>query len=713
MNYSFPAIPQIFYGFSPTEERLRSMVEKLSSAITEEARVVVTPGDAWAAFPTKNPKQIVYKLADVGVMPPDETLGVVAHEIAHLLYTDKQPEWPFDISKRPRAAHLLWNSVEDSRIERIMADHLPGAQSLFDLLRSDTYDLKVQRGFNELPIKWRFILNIDRVLHGLEPWGEQIDVDAVELVLDDVIECMLADTVDECVSHLERPYNVMLDLMRKEAMDADPNLQKNFGDVPLSVPPEWLGLPPDYTSVMQQFEDVQMRSGEATDHGFDQGADQDDHQIGGMDGTAGKREQADGSGAQGEGNSGEGSGESGDGVEEGEGEGSGGSGTGGEAGQSSGSHDSGAATGAGSGVGDPLDSTNETNNPDPAGFKPTNIIDEMVKEEAGSGNKTIDILAYRQRQREKQSKAVAQKIASEEENFMREMETVFNRQRNSPEFRDRMRRNSQKYEQDKALFRTQIKVLRGYAENVLRDNALERFGGNFTSGRRVKTSRLYRLQTDDPRLFVKRQFVGGKSYDIALTVDQSTSMRSAQKQELAYQAALIFIEAFDGLTGTVLCGFTDFGTPGHGYMQGLAHRYHYGDAIQSRTYKSLKSHLGRRKAAIPELIYSYGGTPMEAGIKAATDQLRQSSAEVQAMVVLSDGQPNFEHNARAELMIARRLGIKTYGLHIAGRDLYEGDAGFRFMADACDRAVQVHGATDVPNAVNRLLRGIIRTKVVA
>lgn len=701
--------------YSPTAESLRSMVEKLAESITEKERVVVVPGDMWAAFPHTDPPKIVYKLEDVGVMGEEETLGVTAHEIAHLLYTT-EVDFPFDISKRPRAAYNLFNAVEDARIERQFAERYPGAQSLFDGLRSDTYDAKVQRGFDDLPVKWRFVLNIDRVCHGLEPWGSQLDIDAVELVLDDVIEAMLEDTCQEAVTHLEKPYQVLLDLMRKEILDDDPRLGDNM-NVPLMVPPEWLGLPPDYTPVRGLMEDEQeggMRTGERTDHAFDQGASEDDHKVGGTDGTDGKREKADGSqgGSVGEGSTGIGEGDSSEGAD-------GGSGTGGDGAQ--GSSTTADSRGGGGGGNDPLDAVTEEpsrTKPDAPGVKPTNIIDEMVQEEAHSGNKAVDILSYRAKKRAQEAKKIEQRIREEERDYLGQLEAIFNKGRSSEDFRKRMAANEKRYREDLATFRHQIIALRNHAQNVLRDNAMERFGGNKTSGRKIKTSRLYRTATQDPRLFERKEYIGGKSYDIGLVIDQSSSMRGHQ-QELTYHAALIFLEAFEGLAGTAVNGFSDMGYENMSVMDGYAGYYQRydppGKAILSRTYKEVDSDLLLRRAALPELCNSFASTPMEAGVAAMTEQLRHSMKEVKAMIIISDGEPNNPRDARAQIRLAQQVGIMTYGLHIPdsmpyGINVGYLDAGYKFLIDSCDRAAQVYKADEVPAAVNSMLRGIIRTR---
>lgn len=706
--------------YSPTEERLRTFIERLSEALTEEVQVIVQPGDAWAAYPKANPPRLTFRLADIAVMletMPDTILSVTAHEIAHLLYTEVPIKWNFDVTKKPRAAHLLLNAVEDSRIERVFSDDFPGARSLFDRKQEDIYDYKVQRGFPDLPIKWRYILNIDRVLHGLEPWGDARDLEAVDKALDACLAGMWADSTQTAADQMELPYRIMLELMLQEQQE-NQGIKRPQGDV-IYIPPELLedfGLPSDYetNAPMDDVDELDQRTGVVSNRAMP-GAAEDDGKVGGQDSSDGKRAKADGSGSGTKG------------VGKGSKESPGGAGTDG-AGGGSGTEKSVDKKGAGGPAEGRYDELEPEAEPtqDPQG-KPTNIIEEMVNEETAAGNrsKTVDILSYRQRHRQREAKEIEKKIRSEQDAFWDELNKIFQQSRASGSFKARMEQNEKIYEADKAALKNQIATLRGYARNVLRDNAMQRFGGNHTSGRKVKTHRLTRLDIDDARLFERREQIGGKSYAIELVVDQSASMRGYGKQELAYKAALVFVEAFDGIVETGVIGFSDIGFSEVGatavgaavnrkYARNYINRYAR-MAITHRTYKGVEDDLRRRRSTIPELRNSYSSTPMEAGVSAAVEQLRTSKKEIRAIVILTDGQPNDPVLAERSFLEAKRLGIETYGLHIGGRTgSYDTggirDAGFSFLAKACDHAVQVRGTTDIPSAVYRLLRGVVRSR---
>ncbi len=693
--------------FSTTEERLRNFIEKLSEALTNEVKVEVKPGDSWAAYPKRNPPLLTFRLADVAVIK-DEILSVTAHEIAHLLYTDPEAAVPFEVGKFPKAAHLLLNAVEDSRIERIFTDEFPGARSLFDARVDDAYDGKVQRGFEDLPIKWRFILNIDRVLHGLEPWGDDRDLKAIEGAFDSVIAAMWTDETQECADLLEPAFRIMVELIKLEKEEKDGVVPKHL-DIPDAVQQAALEQqqaqqPDDYIANHpgdDQDPDA-PGSGQQSDNAG-AGAPHDDGKPGGTDGTPGQRQ------------GGKGAGKQTSGQEQGKG----------------GKGGSGGTDGAGTNLdygdfGDPNDPNLQGDDTSSGGGSPgqgdkaTNIIEEMVTEEKGHGstNKTIDILSYRQRQRAQQAKEIEKQIKAEKDGFWDELSELFGRTGRSSKLSARLEENHKRYMRDKAALSVEIRTLRGYARQILRDNQTDRYGGNHTSGRRIKTHRLYRFNNGDMRLFERQEEIGGKSYAICVVVDQSGSMRGANKQTLAYLASLVFLEAFNGIAETSLVGFSECGGDdayaqlgaGRGYDRRMQMRTH--DLYYARTYKDHESPLDRRSMVVPELAISYNTTPMAEGIARAIAELESAPQDVKAMVVITDGQPNDPDAAKREFVKAKRLGIETYALHIEGRKNAVIDSnlppGLVYLGEACDRVVEVGTTAEIPQAVNRLLRGVVR-----
>ena len=116
--------------------------------------------------------------------------------------------------------------------------------------------------------------------------------------------------------HLEIPFRLMIELMKREKSQ-DEGLQ-----VPphLALPPELMGLPSDYEANAPPDDDG-SGSPAMSGHAL-AGADQDDHQPGGTDGTPGKREGGKGQGS-GAGEQGTGEGDKAGSADQGEGTGSG------------------------------------------------------------------------------------------------------------------------------------------------------------------------------------------------------------------------------------------------------------------------------------------------------------------------------------------------------------------------------------------------------
>jgi hypothetical protein len=146
-----------------------------------------------------------------------------------------------------------------------------------------------------------------------------------------------------------------------------------------------------------------------------------------------------------------------------------------------------------------------------------------------------------------------------------------------------------------------------------------------------------------------------------------------------------------------LIGFSDF--------QKRSYRPDYGqgiDYVYSRTYKGSADELKRRRFAVPELGKSHGSTPVGAGLRSAKIELDRSKAEVKAAVLVTDGFPTDHDQAVRAAADLRRIGVRVLAVQIGGAN------PMPFLAQACDRVVIVNRADEVPAAVYRLLRGIVR-----
>lgn len=766
--------------YSPTEERLRTFVERIAQAITRDVDVVVKPGDEWMALPYEKPPVLVYKLSDVGVLS-DRMYGVTGHEIAELLYTKMPWEYPWDASKKPRAAHLLVNVVNDARIERAFAEQFPGAVSLFDLSHREVWDVRLTKKFAELPIKWRFLFNVDRVLHGMDPLGDERDRESVmglwrelETAANfygdlDTEEARVA-AQNKCIYWCERPYLKLLDLMRQEKNEKEAErrrLQKKADEIMARrrAEKERAERPPDYVEAppTEDDEDAAERTGNQSDFEHE-AADQDDHMVGGEDGSPGRREKADGPEGprgEGEGSSGVGEGDSSEGVDP-DASGSGGDGSGPERGEDS-----------PEGADDFSDLEDELDLDPEDKLRPTNIVEEMLDEERGTTNKLIKDMRQSWNTRARAAKAIGQKIEREQEEAWASISeqlglTTEATKGDARAFREIVRQHREDYMVDRAGLWRQIQMLRHHADTVLRDNALETFGGSHRTGRRLKLNSLYRVVTEEePRIFTRKEIVGGKSYDVCLVCDQSTSMRAkvgpsrdrnwrelewdevigefvdpkdvrVSKQELVYRAALTFLEAFDGVCGTGVVGFTAFARAAGGPRQIQKARRHgrgryarwikqweraphdFEGYVFARTYKGLKQDLKHHRMLVPELRYSHGGTPMEHGIAAGHAMLARSEAEVRAMILITDGRPTTPvANTKDAIHRARKSGIEVHGFFIAEKTTRPSEMtgaeleAWTLLSTECDRAVAVMADTQIQAGFYRLLRGIVRRRRVA
>lgn len=703
---------------SVTEERLRSFVDKLTSALTENVDVQIVPSDAWAATPNSKPPKLLYRVADVAVIG-DKILAVTGHEIGHLLYTDEY-EYKFDVSKKPKAAHQLLNVVEDARIEREFARKYPGAGSLFTDLHGDgpdgsdrPFNETMRSKFHELPIKWRYLFNIDRLLHGNDLLGSEQDKQAVMDVADSLREAANASGTQACADLLEPAYKKLLEqfILGAQELKKRRDEQKQLQEALDNASQELIRRlqRPDVVSTgafdddLEGDEDVKQ---ELAEH---EAAESDDGKPGGKDGSPGMRQD------------GEGEGEDGAPGKDADANASGGT----EAGEQSDPSGSG-STGAGqptrnvgnvAGEGDvDIDAYGDREElSDEDRVKAINIFEEMLAEEKNTTNRAIIALQRHQTERAKAAGDVERKMREEAEQTATELADVFGQEEGtqlSGTLRERLQQNGEEYSRHRSELMPEITQLRTYMRSVLQDNARKRYGGSYEAGRRIKKTRLDRAARDDFRIFERKEMVDGKSYSIAVVVDQSGSMGSYSynmnsKQQLAYRAGLVFLEASEGLARTALIGFTDFPRQRDARRRSRYRHLAPGASMPSRTYKRTDQQLQQRKFTVPMLQESLGSTPMGAGIKAGTANLRNESTEVRAIVLITDGYPSDGAAAKRAADEARRLGIPIYSVLVS--DYIGSDSNaYEFLARISERVVSIQQASDIPQSVYQLLRGIVR-----
>jgi hypothetical protein len=701
---------------SQTEEHLRAFVDKITSSLTENTNVRIVASDAWAATPHTDPPTLMYRVADVAVIG-ERILAVTGHEVGHLKYTGEY-EYKFDVSKKPKAAHQLLNVVEDARIERVFAKQFPGARSLFEDLHADgpdgsesAFPDSLRAKFGDLPVKWRYLFNIDRLLHGNALLGSDEDKKAVT----DVAACLHAAagtaSTQECADQLEPAYRKLLELFIIGAQELKKRKQEKQAlddalDQATKDAIERLQRPDMVSAQMGDDEDEQdedvaqaLREHEA--------AESDDGKPGGKDGSPGMRDGGEGEGEDGA--SGENADPNAPGTPDLDAQ---------SDPSGSGLSDSGTAgnqnVGGIASAGDPdVDAYGEREElSDAERVKPINIFEEMLAEEQDSGNTAIRALQKHQIERNRAATDVERKMEAEKVSISRELSDVFGGESINAGLRGVLEKNAEKYGQTKKQMDKEIRALRSHARSVLQDNSRQRYGGSYESGRHIKKTRLYRPIADDFRIFEKRENVGGKSYSIAVVVDQSGSMGSYSdygnsKQALAYRAALVFLEAFDGVARTCLIGFTDFPRQTTARRTSRYRRVGVGGSFPTRVYKSCDQRLEQRKFTVPLLADSHGSTPMGAGLRAGIESLKHEQTEVKAIVLVTDGYPSDGAVARRVAEQANRAGIEIYSLLVTDYLGREKNAE-QFLSSISRRTKSIAGAAEIPDAVYTLLRGIVK-----
>lgn len=363
----------------------------------------------------------------------------------------------------------------------------------------------------------------------------------------------------------------------------------------------------------------------------------------------------------------------------------------------------------------------------------TNLMEEMIanlrSDEDHKKNPFIVEKRNQMDKRAKEARRIEREIKVEQLATLEEFAEDFGVDGSDPKaltnLRDAIARHSHIYDRALGDLRPEINTLRRYAGQVLKENRLTRYSGSYDRGRKIKTRRLYRMMQEDPRIFERELQLGGKSYAVAMSVDQSGSMgglRAGSNQVLAFQAAVIMAEAFEGIIQTAVLGFsTSFPT----YRQGRRRRRDmWGRPVRetvesnARVYKGIDDDLIKRTALMAEMTGSYGTTPTADGHQAAVQEVMSSDAEVKVVIIITDGHPNHDQWPILinQIHEARRQGIETFCLRVgqSGDDIirigarwdYEGEAVN--VHDLFTVLVDVDQAQEIPNAVLAMLRQIVK-----
>lgn len=775
------------WSTSRTEAQLTEFVQRLTAQMTDEDEIELVPSQVWSTDRSCDPPKVHYRVADVAVVG-DKLLPMIAHEIASLKFTDPSWHWTFKV-RRPNASGLAFDVAEGARIDREFAERYPGAASLFEMQHGDgvtgIWTAEIAKGFKDLPAKWKLLLNADRMLWGLDPLGTPEDRAVANEAIDSFVAAALSSSSQDCADALkpaievldrvmdeEREHQRRIDeatkrIREQQQLAAQANLRQDLDDPDKLRPDE---------------EDADLRTGEVTDHAFEEGAEQDDRQIGGEDGTAGARELADGApngGDQEDGEDGDGDAteaESGGGTADGtdgdemSGDGVSGGGGGDEEDTDDDwdSDDLDAMSGGGSldgdledcepcendgggGDGDPTNKADHGGDEDDAneddanvedddaalntgGVKPSNLLEVMAQEQAGTNNRTMRELRKQDKQRAKDAKDIQRKMEEESRAFVGEASDVVEG-RGVRDRAERMAENAKVYTMDKQRLARPIHRLKTHIEGVLRDNARQSWGGNYVAGRHVKRGKLHRISTGDLRLFDRREVIGGRSYAVAILVDQSLSMSdrpmtqqedgswsysSVPLQYLAYDVALVLHEAAADKIELHVMGFSEFMRTEdvYGYYRSRGRRRRLRgptEIVMARTYHQAGDDPRLAMAKLPELRRSWNSTPTAQGISHAREALMDSDAEVKAIIIITDGQPNSTDQVRAQTLGARRDGVGTHCLLIQSGQHYHGEsARLRDFLACMDSVQEVKDPDRIAPAAYATFRSIVRrTRAVA
>lgn len=620
------------YGYSETEYELRTLVDRLATGLVQDSVVEVLASDSWLAEPEENPPRLWYRVADIAVLG-DLVLFTTLTEISKLLFSRKA-HWPISVEDDPKSADHLFSVVETARTQSKMSKLYDGTGSIFSQYTGDVpptgvwSNKQVIRDFPKLPDKWRFVMNVHRTCYGLLPIGSDSAAEKATESIPYVKQALKADSTEEMLEYLVPVYKRLLEVTGKVEEEEE---EEELPD-------------PGASDSVSDFEHPP--------------AEKDDGKPGGEDGSAGKRQH--GVGLAGPDDEGGGEDEDGDGE------------------------------GAGGGEEESESESHEPKGPETQ--VKGDVFRDMVNEvPVGEGGKAIDNYRNYFNKMDREARKVEKLIHAERETSMNRMANSLGSTKKTQRVRRTIENNAPAYEQLRSIMEPMISALRRHAELALRDNAADRYGGAFKTGRRLKRNKLYRAATGDERLNERKVEIGGKSYCIGVACDQSSSMGVGDKQVLAAAASICMLEAFEGIIDTTLSGF-------------FTSRWQWRETNNAPVYKMVNEPIHRIRPLLFEVTSSSGSTPMGAGLYAALNEVQKSRAQVKAIVLVSDGIPTDGLSTDLAIQDIHRKRIQLHALAIGGIK--------PFHLNNCRRVVDVTDAEQIVPGFLELLRGIVRREAV-
>jgi cobalamin biosynthesis protein CobT len=192
--------------------------------------------------------------------------------------------------------------------------------------------------------------------------------------------------------------------------------------------------------------------------------------------------------------------------------------------------------------------------------------------------------------------------------------------------------------------------------------------------------KLYKLATNDPRMFAKTQQVEGKRIAVHLLVDLSASMmtRTEKARDGAAFPAVLNGDSFMESPGWEPCGFTLSETA-------LAAAQSFAVAVRQIPQVNLgvTAFPGNAEDKVVTLLehgsqidraprWNFvvsGGTPLAQAVWYAYMRMQPLPEPRRVLVILTDGRPDSSEDARIAVSAASRAGIEVIGLSIYGDHL--------------------------------------------
>jgi hypothetical protein len=199
------------------------------------------------------------------------------------------------------------------------------------------------------------------------------------------------------------------------------------------------------------------------------------------------------------------------------------------------------------------------------------------------------------------------------------------------------------YDYARMEFKALIDQLRYQFGRILQDNRAKREEGRYRTGT-LNLRRIVAHRTGDMRLFTRPTVDNDKSYAVSLVIDVSGSMGSHNKMVFATEATVIMAEILKGVK--IPCAI-------HSYSDYAEHIKKINDT--QMTGKKFDTGIQR---------YAGRGTQAINALRVALPELASSGADIQIMMLMTDGHLSTEDADICKLWMKKHPAIKVYPIGI-------------------------------------------------